>query len=66
MTPNPAALFSTGDFDVELDDKPVRDQLRTGEFGQDRARQTINIDENEDTIHTRAGFDKIMQRGKRL
>ena len=26
----------------------------------------INIDENEDTIHTKAGFDKILQRGKRL
>ena len=26
----------------------------------------INIDENEDTIHTKAEFNKILQRGKRL
>lgn len=26
----------------------------------------INIDENEDTIHTKAQYDKILSRGKRL
>ena len=26
----------------------------------------INIDENDDTIHTKAQFDNILQRGKRL
>ena len=67
--PNPSAIF-TGlnepGFNVELDDKPVRDGRGTGDFGNGGARQMINIDENEDTIHTKAGFDKILSRGKRL
>ena len=74
--PNPGAIF-TGlnepGFQVELEDKPVRDEngggalgRQTGQFGAADGRQMIDIDENNDTIQTKAGFDKILQRGKRL
>ena len=63
---NPSSVF-TGlneeGFKVDLDEKPVRD---TGNFGGIEGRQTINIDENEDTLHTKADFAKILNRGKRL
>jgi len=71
--PNPSAVFSGVDdsgFQVELTDKPVRDEggmlgRQTGNFGG-LERQQINIDENEDTIHTKADFQKILMRGKQL
>ena len=74
--PNPSAIF-TGlnepGFQVELEDKPVRDEngggglgRQTGQFGAGQGRQMIDIDENDDTIHTKAGFDKILRRGKQL
>ena len=65
--PNPSAIF-TGlnepGFQVELEDKPVRDEngglgRQTGQFGA-QGRAVIDIDENNDTIHTKAGFDKIL------
>ena len=71
--PNPSAMFTSlndSGFQVELEDKPVKDDSgalgrQTGQFGN-QDRQTISIDENDDTIHTKAEFSKIISRGKRL
>ena len=58
--PNPSAVFSNrSSFQVELKEKPERDKKGPG-------RQTINIDENEDTLHSKADFQNILKRGKRL
>ena len=71
--PNPSAMFTSlndSGFQVELQDKPVKDDSgalgrQTGQFGN-QDRQTISIDENDDTIHTKAELSKIISRGKRL
>lgn len=71
--PNPSSVFTgvnDSGFQVEIKEKPVRDENslgggnQTGKFGG--ARQMIDINENDDTINTKAEFNKILQRGKRL
>lgn len=55
----------------DIHEEPTRDRPFTkthqpGGKSSQRQRQTINIDENEDTLHNAQDFSRIFERGQKL